>query len=75
MGIRHHGLLLKFDYPSVGIGLYHSKAGHVHILLEILADNGNIRFFLNMVFQDLIVIQLINSIAGSDHHIRLMAPF
>ena len=73
MGISHHRLLLKLNDPSVCVRLYHTETGHVHITRHVLADNSDIGFLFDMIFQDLIVVQFIDTVSGCDHNIRLVA--
>ena len=73
MGISHHRLLLKLNDPSICVRLYHTETGHIHIARHILADNCDICFLFNMIFQDFVIVQLINTVSGSDHNVRLMA--
>ena len=73
MGISHHRLLLKLNDPSVGIRLHHTETCHIHITRHVLADNRDIGFLFDMIFQDLIVVQLIDTVSGSDHYIWFVA--
>ena len=73
MGISHHWLLLKLNDPSVRVRLHHTEAGHIHIARHVLADNRDIGFLFDMIFQDLIVVQLIDTVSGSDHCIWFVA--
>ena len=73
MGISHHRLLLKLNDPSVGIRLHHTETCHIHIARHVLADNGDVGLLFNMIFQDLIVVQLIDTVSGSDHYIWFVA--
>ena len=73
MGISHHRLLLKLNDPSVGIRLHHTETCHIHIARHVLADNGDVGLLFNMIFQDFIVVQFVDTISGCDHNIRLVA--
>ena len=73
MGISHHRLLLKLNDPPVCVRLYHTETGHIHIARHVLADNRDIGFLFDMIFQNLIVVQLIDTVSGSDHYIWLVA--
>ncbi len=75
-GLRagHHRLLFKFLDPVRFVHPHGAETGRVVAVLQILHHHRNVRLLRNMVFQYLIVIQLIHRIAGSDDHIRLMTP-
>ena len=48
---------------------------YVYICRHVLADNGHIRFFGNMIFEDFVVVHLVYTIAGGNNYIGLMAVF
>ena len=66
VGLCDDGLFLKFLDPAVLIHLDGAVAFQIGSGRHFLADNGNIRFLLNMVFQNLIIIHLIYAVAGCD---------
>ena len=70
---RTVSLLLEPCDAAVLVRLYHTKAGAVLIVLHRLCNNGDIRLFLDMVFQKLVVIKLVNTVAGRNHNIWLVA--
>ena len=66
-------LFLKFLYPAVLVHLKGTIAFHISADRHVLAHHRNIGLFLNMVFQNLVIIHFINTVTGRNYHIRLMA--
>ena len=66
-------LLLKIRNPRILVHTHHTKAAHIHILRHVLHRDRDIRFFLDMIVKQLIVIHFVYAIATGDDHIRLMA--
>ena len=69
---RNDWFLLKFFNPAVFIHAKHAKSLNLALILTGGTYNCNICPFRNMVFQNFIVIQFVDSITGSDHNIRFM---
>ena len=72
-GLCHDGLLLKLLDPAVLIHLDGAVALQIGPGGHLLADDGDIRLLVNVIFQNLIIIHLVHAVAGGDDHIGLMA--
>ena len=64
--------LFKFLDPTVLIHAENTKSFNLALILACSTYNGNICPLCDMILQDFIVIQLLDSITGSDHHIGFM---
>ena len=73
VGLRDDGLFLKFLDPAVLIHLDGAVAFQIGSGRHFFADNGDIRFLLNVIFQNLVVVHLVHTVPGCNDHIRLMA--
>ena len=71
--ICHHRLFFKLLNPHGVVHLDRPKSRSILSRYKFLAHNSNIRLFLNVVFQDVIVIHLVHRITGCDNDVRLMA--
>ena len=74
-GLGLKGLFLKFLNAVFLIHPHGAEPLDLHSRLHLPANYSYICLFLNMIFQHLIEIQLVHSVAGGDHHIGLMAVF
>ena len=72
IGAVDHGLLLELLDPEILVHLQHAETGGI-ILPALGADHGHIRPLGDVVFQHLVVIQLVNAVPGGNDHIGLMA--
>ena len=70
---RNNRFLLKFLNPAVFIHTKNTKSLNLALILACGTYNGNVCTFRNMILQNFIVIQLVDSIAGSNYNIRFMA--
>ena len=70
---RNNRFLLKFLDPAVLIHAEDTKSLNLTLILACGTYNGNVCTFCNMILQNFIVIQLVDSIAGSNYNIRFMA--
>ena len=68
-------LLFKLFDPAFLVHLDGTEPLYVYICRHVLADNGHIRFFGNMIFEDFVVVHLVYTIAGGNNYIGLMAVF
>ena len=75
MRLCDHRFFLKFFDPGRLVHPHRSEPRHILIRFHIFYNNGNVRFFGDMIFQYFIIIQLVHRIRGCNNHIRLMTPF
>ena len=73
MGFCHERLLLEIFHPVVVAEANHTETADIIILRrDILGNDGDIRTLGDMILQNLVVVQLVDTVTGSDHNIRLM---
>ena len=72
VGPGDDGLLLELGNPVLLVHAHRAVALHIHVRGHVLHDHGNVCLALDVVFQHLVVIHLVDAVAGGDHHIRLM---
>ena len=68
----HHRLFFKLFNPGALIHTDGTEPRCIFIRTEFLAHNRDICFLRYMIFQYLIIIQLVHCITGGDDHIRFM---
>ena len=75
VGIAYHRFLFEFFDPAVFIHFDNTESCCVFSSWKVFTYHGDICFFLDMIFQHFVVIQLVYTITGSNDHIRLMTFF
>ena len=73
VGLGLQRLFLELFDTALLVHADRTETLYIRTSLHVTADHRDIGFLLDMVFQYLIVIQLVYTVAGSDHYIRLMA--
>ena len=73
VGLSHHRLLVELGDASVLVQLHHAEAGHILAGCSVSADDRDVGLLLDVIFQDLVVVQLVNAVARRDDNIGLMA--
>ena len=70
---RNHRLLLKFCDSAVLIHAENAKTFNLRRIITGSTYHCNIRTFCDMIFQNFVIVHLVDTVAGCDHNIRLMA--
>ena len=73
IGLGLQRLFLKFFNTAFLIHADRTETLYIGTGFHITADYSDICLFLNVIFQHLIIIQLIYTVTGSNDHIRFMA--
>ena len=71
--IGYDRFLFEFFDPAFIIHADHAKTLYFTLVLTCRTYNSDVCTFRNMEIQNLVVIHLVDAVAGCDHDIRLMA--
>ena len=75
IGFGHNRFFLKFLNPVFFVHLNGSVTFHIHTGIHLFAYHRNVSLLVNVIFKNLVQIQLIYTITGSNDNIRFMAAF